>query len=65
MQFREKFQVFQSPSIRSLVCPVGALIYESDRYVPTGEPKQGSLGVGFRSKRRVIGCGIQLEIGPF
>ena len=26
-------------------------IYESDKYVPTGEQNQGSLGVGFRRKK--------------
>ena len=37
----------------------GALEYESDGYVPTGERKQGAFGVGFRRKKGVIGCGIQ------
>ena len=30
---------------------VGALEYESDRYVPTKERKQGAFGVGFRRKQ--------------
>ena len=35
--------------------PEGALEYESDGYVPTGERKQGAFGAEFRRKKGVIG----------
>ena len=35
----------------------GALVYESDGYVPTGERKQRVFGVGFRRKRGSLGMG--------
>ena len=37
----------------------GALEYESDRYVPTGEQKHGAFSVGFHRTKGVIGCGNQ------
>ena len=41
-----------------VVC--GALEYESDGHVPTGELKQGAFNVGFRRKKKgVTVCGIQ------
>ena len=36
----------------------GALEYESDGYVSTRE-KYGAFGIGFYSKKGVIGCGIK------
>ena len=49
------------PKKNSLIFPPGggALEYESDGYVPTGERKQGEFGVGFHRKKGVIGCEIQ------
>ena len=43
----------------------GALEYESDGYMPTGERKQGAFGVGFRRKKGVIGCWIPQNWASF
>ena len=44
--------------------PRGALKYESEGYVPTGERKQGAFGVGFRRKKVSLGVGSK-KIGSF
>ena len=41
----------------------GALKYESDVQVPTGEQKWGAFGVRFRRKKGVIRCGHQKNGG--
>ena len=40
----------------------GALEYGSDEFVPTWEQKQGAVGLGFRRKKGVNECGIQIGI---